>query len=377
MKLHGRVVGGVYRAALLLALLLAAFAWGGTAGATSRGDGAVFVLTNSVAGNTVAIFRRDGDGALSPAGTQATGGTGTGAELGSQGALVLSENGRWLLAVNAGSNEISAFEVRGTDLRLASRVASGGQQPVSLTVHDRLVYVLNAGGSGNISGFSLSDHGKLRALADSTRGLSNSGAGAAPAVAQIQFSNDGETLVVTEKSTNLIDTYEVDEDGIASAVTTHPSAGTTPFGFAFGKRGDLIVSEAFGGAPGQSALSSYDLDDQALTTISPSVPTTQTAACWVAITKNGRYAYTTNAGSASISGYRIGRDGSLTLLAATSGATGAGPSDLDLSRNSKFLYALSGGAHNLSGFRVQSDGGLVSLGAFGTLPAGAVGVAAS
>lgn len=377
MKLHRGAAGGVYRAAMLLALLMAAFAWGGTAGATSRGDGAVFVLTNGAAGNAVAIFRRDGDGALRPAGTQATGGTGTGAGLGSQGALVLSENGRWLLAVNAGSSEITAFEVRGAELRLASRVASGGQQPVSLTIHDRLVYVLNAGGSGDISGFTLSDHGKLRPLAGSTRALSNGGAGAAPAVAQIQFSNDGETLVVTEKSTNLIDTYAVDEDGIASEVTTHPSAGATPFGFAFGKRGDLIVSEAFGGAPGQSALSSYDLDDQTLTTISPSVPTTQTAACWVAVTKNGRYAYTTNTGSASISGYRVGRDGSLTLLAASAGATGTTPTDLDLSRNSKFVYALNAGSHNLSGFRVQSDGGLVSLGTFGTLPAGAVGVAAS
>jgi 6-phosphogluconolactonase (cycloisomerase 2 family) len=369
--------GRLHRTAILLALLLAALAWGGTASAAPRGNSAVYVLTNAAAGNQVAVFDRAADGALTPAGSVATGGLGTGSGLGSQGALVLSDNSRWLFAVNAGSNDISIFAVRRGDIRLADKVASGGERPISLTVHDDLVYVLNAGGSGNIRGFRVSEHGKLHALAGSTRTLSNNGAGAAPGPAQIQFSNDGDALVVTEKGTNLIDTYAIDSDGIAAKVVTHPSAGATPFGFAFGKRGDLIISEAFGGAPGQSALSSYDLDEYTLTTISPSVPTTQTAACWVAVTKNGRYAYTTNTGSASISGYRIGRDGSLTLLAASAGATGTTPIDVDLSRDSQFLYALNAGSHNLSAFQVRADGSLVSLGMFGVLPVGAIGVAAS
>jgi 6-phosphogluconolactonase len=377
MKLRKGMPGRLDRVVILLALLLTALAWGGTASAASRGNSAVYVLTNAAAGNAVAIFDRSADGALHAAGTVATGGLGTGAGLGSQGALVLSENGRWLFAVNAGSNDISAFDVRGGDLRLVSRIAAGGERPISLTVHDDLLYVLNAGGSGNISGFSVSDHGDLQALAGSARTLSNGGAGPAPGPAQIQFSNDGDSLVVTEKSTNLIDTYAIDNDGIAAEVVTHPSAGVTPFGFAFGKRGDLIISEAFGGAPGQSALSSYDLDGDTMTTISPSVPTTQTAACWVAVTKNGRYAYTTNTGSASVSGYQVGRDGSLTLFAASAGATGTTPTDVDLSRNSQFLYALNAGSHNLSAFRVQADGSLMSLGTFGALPAGAIGVAAS
>jgi 6-phosphogluconolactonase (cycloisomerase 2 family) len=377
MKLRKGMPGRLDRVVILLALLLSMLAWGGTASAASRDNDAVYVLTNAAAGNAVAIFDRSSDGALHAAGTVATGGLGAGVGLGSQGALVLSENGRWLFAVNAGSNDISAFEVRGADLQLANRIASGGERPISLTVHDDLLYVLNAGGSGNINGFSISDRGTLHALDGSTRWLSNGGVGAAPGPAQIQFSNNGDSLVVTEKGANLIDTYAIGKDGIAAEVVTHLAAGVTPFGFAFGKRGDLIVSEAFGGALGQSALSSYDLDDDTLTTISPSVPTTQTAACWVAVTKNGRFAYTTNAGSASVSGYQVARDGSLTLLAASAGATGASPTDVDLSRNSQFLYALNAGSHNLSAFRVQSDGSLISLGTFGLLPAGAVGVAAS
>jgi 6-phosphogluconolactonase (cycloisomerase 2 family) len=306
-----------------------------------------------------------------------TGGRGTGSGLGSQGALVLSENGRWLFAVNAGSNDISVFEVRGDELKRTDRIASGGEQPISLTVHDDLVYVLNAGGSGNISGFRLRDNGKLSTLQGSTRALSNGGVGPAPGPAQIQFSHDGDTLVVTEKATNLIDTFRIRNRGIASEAVTHPSAGMTPFGFAIDKRDHVIVSEAFGGAVGQSAMSSYDLDGNRLTTLSPSAPTTQTAACWVVITNNGRYAYTTNTGSASISSYRIARDGTLTLLAASAGATGMTPIDMDLSRNSSFLYALNAGSHSLSAFRVRDNGRLISLGTFGTLPSSAVGVAAS
>ena len=261
MRLRKGTPGRLHRGVLLLALLVSALAWGGTASATSRDNDAVYVLTNAVAGNAVAVFERRSDGKLREAGTVATGGLGTGAGLGSQGALVLSERHHWLFAVNPGSNDISSFEARGTDLRLVSRVASGGQHPISLTVHDDLLYVLNDGGSGNISGFSISNRGKLKPLDGSTRSLSNGGSGAAPGPAQIQFSNDGDSLVVTEKGTNLIDTFAVDDDGIAAEVVTHPSAGMTPFGFAFGKRGDLIISEAFGGAPGASALSSYDLDD--------------------------------------------------------------------------------------------------------------------
>jgi 6-phosphogluconolactonase (cycloisomerase 2 family) len=350
-------------------------AWGGTAAAASRSAGAVYVLTNASDSNAVAVFDRAADGRLSPRGTVATGGKGTGSGLGSQGALVLSRDNRWLFAVNAGSNDISVFEVRRGGLRLADRVASGGSQPISLTFSDDLLYVLNAGGSGNITGFALDD-GKLEPLDGSTRLLSNHGKGAAPGPAQVQFNTDGDALVVTEKASNLIDTYTVDDDGIASGPTTHQSAGATPFGFAIDKHDHVLVSEAAGAPNGLSALSSYDLDDEHLATISPSVSTEQGAACWVVVTRNGRYAYTANAHSDSISGYRVGHDGRLTLLAARAGETGAGPIDMALSHHSHFLYALNSGSHTISIFQVRSDGRLRAIDAFGQLPASAVGLAA-
>src|SRR5208282_2867512 len=105
------------------------------------------------------------------AGTVATGGTGTGAGLASQGAVELSEDGTWLYAVNAGSNDISIFRV-GRGLTLTSRFASGGTTPISLTVHDHLLYVLNTGGTGNISGFALDSRGGATALKGSTHTLS-------------------------------------------------------------------------------------------------------------------------------------------------------------------------------------------------------------
>jgi 6-phosphogluconolactonase (cycloisomerase 2 family) len=357
---------------LALGFVLAALAVGAS-GALADAPGAVYTLTNDPAGNAVQVFERAGDGSLSAGGQFATGGTGTGTGLGNQGAVAL--DGRLLFAVNPGSDSISSFRVRGDGLELIDTDASGGDQPISLTVDDGLLYVLNEGGTGNISGHVISRHGTLSPLAGSTRPLS--GAGVDPA--QVSFDPSGDTLVVTEKNTNLIDTYEVDPDtGLAGGPNPQASAGATPFGFAFDPRGDLIVSEAFGGAPDASAVSSYAVDDGVIDPISPAVATTETAACWIVVTKNGRFAYTTNTGSASISGYRVGLDGALTLLDAdgVTGSTGPAPIDMALTRSSRLLYSLNSGDGTISGFRVGADGGLTAAGGTGGLPTTATGLAA-
>ena len=186
---------------------------------------------------------------------------------------------------------------------------------------------------------------------------------------------------MTEKATNKIDLYAV-EDGIASGPTVRNSNGVTPFGFAFDKRGHLIVSEAFGGAPNQAALSSYNVseEDGSLSVISPSVKDNQSAACWVVVTKNGRYAYTTNTASGSVSGYRVARDGSLTLLGdgltAVIGA-GSGPIDASLSKSSQFLYVLNGAIGTVNGYRVEVNGSLTPINNVGGLVPGANGLVAN
>lgn len=352
--------------------VLAAGDSGGTA------SGAVFTMTNAAGGNEVMVFQRAQDGALTPAGAYATGGLGSGAGLGSQSALALSENQRWLLAVNAGSSQISVFAVSPDGLELTGTVDSGGATPISVTIFKNTVFVLNAGGAGNITGFRLTESGALQPIPGSTRSLSNGGAGASTAPAQISFSPDGKSLVVTEKGTNLILTYRVSKSGIEGP-EVYASSGPTPFGFAFSKRNVLVVSEAFGGAPGASAASSYRFTHGSLELVSASAPTLQTAACWVAVSKNGKFAYTTNAGSSSITGYRVDEDGSLTRLDedgfTASTGSGSSPIDMAFSGSGRYLFALSGRANTISIFALQPDGSLAPLGTTG-VPSGSVGLAA-
>jgi 6-phosphogluconolactonase (cycloisomerase 2 family) len=343
------------------------------AAAPHSGGGAVFTLTNQAAGNAVQVYERAADGSLTPRGSVPTGGLGTGAGLGSQGALVLSR-GR-LLAVDAGSDQITAFDADGTTLRRTAHVASGGVDPISLTVHGNVAYVLNAGSAasaGNITGFRIDGRGRLTPVPGSTRPLS----GPAVGPAQVQFSPDGERLVVTEKATNLIDVYSVD-DGVASGPTSSPSAAPTPFGFDFDRSGHVIVSDAAGGAPGASGVSSYAISPGgALSALTGFLGAGQTAACWVVTTRNGRYAYATNTGSASISSFAIDRTGALTLLEGAAGTTGAGPIDAALSRSGRYLYALTAGGHGINAFRVTEAGGLVPVPGASGLSAGTVGLAA-
>jgi 6-phosphogluconolactonase (cycloisomerase 2 family) len=221
----------------------------------------VYVLTNQVE-NAVAVFRRTIDGHLTAAGEFLTGGAGDPVAippdpptdpLASQGALVFGLGNQFLFAVNAGSNQISVLRVRRTGLELVDVVDSGGVRPISLTVHEDLLYVLNEGGTPNITGFTVGDDGTLTPLADSTQPLIG-GTGADPA--QVNFNSDGTLLVVTEKLGNRLGSYVVDANGLPGAPIENASSGMTPFGFSFNDDDFLIVSEALGGAPNQSAVSS-------------------------------------------------------------------------------------------------------------------------
>jgi VCBS repeat-containing protein len=338
--------------------------------------GAVYTLTNSAAGNAVAVFARAADGSLTSAGLVPTGGIGTGASLGSQGALALSKNGQWLYAVNAGSNSISVLRVTNDGLVPVQTIPSGGQMPISLTVSGQLLYVLNAGGSGNITGFVIGSDGTLTPLAGSTRGFG----GAATGPAQISFTPDGSMLVVTEKNANAIIYYTVGADGLPSGPNSRPSSGATPFGFDFAGRDVLVVSEAGGGPNGGSAVSSYQIAP-GLPIVSPSVADHQGAACWVVATENGRFAYTANAASDSISGFSVGATGKLKLLdpSGVTASVGAGkhPTDMAVSAGSRYLYVLQGVAGGgIAGYAIGPDGSLSPVGVAGALPAGTIGLAA-
>lgn len=333
----------------------------------------VFISTNATAGNEVLAFAPSEDGALALVERLPTQGQGTGAALGSQGAVALSGNGRYLFVVNALSSSVSTFELGRHGPRLASVVDSGGFAPISVAEYDGLVYVLNSGDPGGVAGFR-NVRGELVPLAQGARGLSASG-GTAPA--QVGFGADGDVLVVTEKATNRITSYPVRRDGSLGAIRVTPSSGPTPFGFAFDRRDHLIVSEA----PTSSA-SSYRFSRRAPASpvlVSGSVANGQGAACWVAVTPNGRIAYTANAGTSTLSSYRIRPSGEIELTNAVAGATGnnAGALDLAIPPDGRRLYALAPRSLQIVAFRVDYDGDLTALGAASGLPAGSAGLVAN
>ena len=338
--------------------------------------GRVFTSTNAPTGNELLVFSASPSGTLLLQSRMATNGQGTGGGLGNQGAVTLSGNGRFLFVVNALSNSISTFVIRRNGLELRSTTDSGGQQPISVTEHDGVVYVLNANGAGNVTGFR--NHGGiLSPVAGGTQPLSAAG-GTGPA--QVGFSPDGDVLLVTEKATNKLTSYRVRHDGRIDAPVVTASSGTTPFGFAFDRRGHALVSEAFGGAPGASSVTSYGFIEGSPARpvpISASVADTQSAACWVVATPNSRYAYVTNTGSGTVSSYAIQKSGQIALRQAVAATAGAGPIDAAVSPDGRGLFVLNAGSHSITSFSIGHDGTLSVTGGASGLPAGSTGLAAN
>ncbi|MEO5647260.1 MAG: hypothetical protein ABIQ56_02795 [Chitinophagaceae bacterium] len=339
----------------------------------------VYTLSNATNGNMVLDYLRSSNGTLTFSASYATGGNGSGGGLGNQGAIILAnvkdhhdDDERILLGVNAGSNSISSFRIHNNGLHLRSTVSSGGIRPVSITQHDDLVFVLNGGGTNNISGFKLKDNGMLKPIPNSTRPLSAASTGPA----QVSFVHGGKVLVITEKATNKIVSYTVNEHGIPGTMHTITSSSPTPFGFAVGQHGKIFVSEAVGGAPGASVLSSYQVHNNgAVTLINGSVGAGQSAACWVVLSHFGRYAFTTNTASDNISKYSVSNSGDISVSQAIAVTTQAGPIDAAITRDSRYFYVLNGGGNSIQAFAVGNTGNLSLIQTVPGLPMGATGLA--
>jgi len=354
----------------------------GTAGAHSRYGvvGHVYVDDNTAGVNTVGAFDRHADGSLTPTPGSpfAAGGAGTGAGLASQGAIQISSDGRFVVAVDAGSNQISVLRIsRDGSLELVRDgvVSSGGILPDSVTIHDDLVYVANSGNGGsNYTGFTLGDSGRLRPLAGSTVPLPD---GSAPA--DVLFNGTGRKLVGTRVGTSEIDSFTVGRDGLLTAAPGSPIAaqGLGPFGSEFRPTNphQLFVSNAHNVGPGTGTVSAFTVSrDGTLTSISGSpFADEQTAPCWVEITRDGRFLFTVNTASGSISRYSIARDGTLRLIGSTpvSGGSGVGAVDARLSPDGRTLYVDESKIGKVGAFAVD-DGNLTELASSPfALPAGA------
>lgn len=349
--------------------------------------GAVFAMTNATAGNEIVVYSRASDGTLERLNRRvSTRGLGIGVDTDTQGPLRLSDDHRFLYAVNPGSDDITVFRVNGT--RLAFRqIIAAGDQPLSLTISGDLLYVLNGSVAGNgIRAFRIAANGTLTRLPGSFRALSSPIA----VPGEVRFSPDGRFVLVTHKTTNVlltpqnaIDVFAIGPNGYASALPVrNPSFGLRPFSLAFRDDGRLVVVESFNAAPNVSAASSYQLNaDGSLAVTSGSVANGQTDVCWVVISNDGRFAFTANFGSGTISSYGFEPSGTLALLNGSAAFLGemSQPVDLSLTKDGDYLYQLLRGAGAVAAFHVEGDGSLTSLGlVVGGLPVsdGASGLAA-
>jgi 6-phosphogluconolactonase len=334
---------------------------------------AVYVQANG-SKNEVIAFRRDDAGSLDRIGTFATGGKGDGKpHLTSQGSVTLTRDGAHLLVTNAASDDISVFAVdKDGGLELGQTIPTGSS-PKSAAEHDGLVYVLNTG-KPSLVGFRITD-GRLDALLAAEHALS--AANADPA--QVGFTPDGTTLVVTERGTDSIATYEVGRDGTLGMPRVVASAGPTPYGFAISKAGALVVTEAFRAQKGAAAASSYLIDGGGASLVTSSIGNGRSEICWAAITPDGRFAFTTNFADGAVSRYAIGADGSLTLEDSTAGLAVDGQPGLrdeGVSADGRFLYAIDADGGRIYGWAVGEGGALTPLGSWDGVPETVAGLAA-
>jgi len=322
----------------------------------------VFVQTNDPSANSIAAFHRNSDGTLTYTTSYATGGqggreAGSGSDpLASQGSLQLVPEEGLLLAVNAGSNTVSAFQVSGDKLRLRQVIASGGQFPTGLALSGDLLYVLNAGGDGAVSGYRINGR-RLRPIEGSTRSL---GLGNTPnpfflkSPAEVGFTPGGDHLIVTTKTNNTVDVFSVGEDGHLSAEPVKNQVAPVPFAFVFDHARRMVLNFA-----GTSALETFNVNpDNTITPVSTPVSDTQAALCWATPARG--YVYTSNTGSGSVSQFKVAGDGTVVLVSATAAQNIPGATDSAAS-GGRFLYVQSGASGTVHAFSIGDGGSLTRI----------------
>lgn len=389
-----RVLTRLSATACILATGVAALLAGPTGTASARTihstedwpfAGYIYTDDNTATTNTIAGFARRFDGSLTPlpGSPFPAGGAGSGHGNTSQGSIAPAFHGRFLLAVDNGSNQISVLRVRpeGSLTLVGSPISSGGTDPVSVGVSGSLVYVANAApGAANLTGFRLSPFGTLTPIAGSVVTL--------PAAAQpddVVINSTATNLVVPDVAQSVIFTYAISPSGLLSAAPDSGQAaqGLGPFGSAFNpiNPSQLFVSNAHNGTE-LGTVSAFDVGtDGTLTSIGSSpFPDDQTAPCWVAVTPDGRYLFAVNTAVPSVSSYAIDADGSLTLVGSFPFKEGSTLKPTDAVVSGYDLYVVGGGAGEVAAFRIIPGGFLTELADSPTqLPAGATasGIAAS
>lgn len=329
----------------------------------------LFLISNEVASNRVLVYNRTDSGYLQYDTSYATGGTGTGAVIGCQGAVTLSKDGNSLLVVNPGSNELSSFRIYSDKMELISKKSSNGERPVSVAVStENKVYALNNGGMGSVAGYTLNSFGELLPLESSLRSLIGT---ATSFPVQIQFTPDGKTMIVALRDAGRLIRFAVNNTGLLGDTMTLASVSPAPFGFDISNQNRIYITEAQ-----TSAVGVYQITSTGLTNFQEPVLNSQKAACWLSITPNQLYCYTSNAQTNNLSAYKIDPStGKASLIGANPIVTGTNPIEIRTSPDSKFVYALCRTSHEIWAYAVQSDGSLNYLSKVGGLPSASIGMA--
>lgn len=386
-----------FRPLALIALAFAALSLGPLASGASAKT-YVYSISNAAPKNTLIKFVQRSNGTLKKVQTIKTGGSGglapqPGCELpggcpmlDTQGEVVT--RGRLVFVVNAGSDSITSFrEKKNGKLKRVDVEPSRGDFPNSLTVHGRVLYALNSH-SDSIAGFRFAKSGEMKRIVNSVRPLALPQSVQTLSPRQIGFDRTGKVLVVT-RLTPLpggIDTFLLNsKDRPGQAIANAPTSAL-PFGFAFDRYNNLIVSQP--AAPPELAMAgdtaSYDLNTQTgqLTPIE-TVTSDGVAPCWVVITSDGTRAFVVNTGGGpptTVARYTLTPAGDLTFLGVTGENTANGDqfvrTDEALSRDSRYLFvlqpAIMANASQIDIYRVGSDGSLTLVG--NTTPDGPAGM---
>jgi 6-phosphogluconolactonase (cycloisomerase 2 family) len=333
-------------------------------------DAIVYTSSNEAASNRVLAFDINlATGNLIELDSFPTGGTGTGAPLGNQSAITTDASDRWMFVTNAGDGSVTSFRLQKEGLQFVNKIDSRGHSPISVTVFGTLVYVLNEGSGlrsdpprlryDNISGFRFNNVGELEFIRGSVRIIDRT---QLTSPAQVGFNKSGTVLLITEKATNTLTTYVMRRNGRPERnPLKRPSAIPTPFGFEFGDRDYVFITEANGG--GQGVTASYRID-RATGEVSPLVDVIEQgdATCWTVLNSDQTIGYSVNTGSDSVSLYNINFDGTIAPFTVdrTPGEvfTGAAPRDAVITQNNQSLVTLNNGDGEIRAFGVRRTGSI-------------------
>jgi 6-phosphogluconolactonase len=332
------------------------------------GGGFVFTMTNQTAGNTVYTYARNTNGTLKFLDSFPTMGTGSGADLNSQGALLYLPKDKEFFVCNAGSQTITSFTMGSGTLTFAGTTNVIGRFPKSLTSFNNVLYVLNQGtpGGPTINGFTMGSKGTLTPIAGAMGTLVQ---GTATEPVQVAFTPSGTQIVTTQQMINTIGVFAVNTDGTVTPQMFNTSHDPGPFGFTFDQNGNLDSTEGTRDTSGgTNGLSSYAIQSGgSLSVLSGSVQDGGKEASHIVdsyITGLGEVAYVSNASSNTISSYSIdSTNGTVNLINKAAASLGTLVKAIDMATDSSgsYLYILTQKNGTITGFTINSDASLTQI----------------